>query len=65
MGKPGRERRKREKEGPSPGRGSSMGKVTKATEAAGHVDSTVYMAGRQGVLRLQRITDISSSSVRS
>lgn len=65
MGKPGREKRKGDREEAGPGRRSSVGKVIETTEAAGHVDSTVSMVGRQGVLRLQRMTGISSSSVRS
>lgn len=65
MGKPGREKRKGDRKRASPGRRSSVGKVIEAPEAAGHVDSTTSMAGRQRVLRLQRMTEISSSSVRS
>lgn len=65
MGKSGREKRKGDREGASLRRRSSVGKVIEATEGAGHVDSSTSMAGRQGVLRFQRMTEISSSSVRS
>lgn len=49
MENPGREKRKEEKEGASPGRRSGVGKVIEATEVARRVDSTTDVAGRQGV----------------
>lgn len=65
MGSPGREKRKGEKERASPARRSSVGKAIEATEAARHVAGTVYRAGGTRALRLQRMTGLSSSSVRA